>query len=122
MDLFAIASKGGEFMFKQCCVAIIIGLGMVAQVTDADARWNKRGVCKPATEGIATGKGLFGKGSERAREAAIYNWEESVENRFGRAFSNLDRAAVVRCDCAKNAVITAKCVVIARPCASRISG
>lgn len=109
-------------MYKQCCVALAVCLGMAAQVTDADARWNKRGVCKPAIEGIATGKGLFGEGSARAREAAIYNWEEAVENQYGRAFSNFDRASHVRWDCAKNAVITAKCVVIARPCTSRISG
>jgi len=109
-------------MLRHCCVALVVGLGMVAQVSDADARWNKRGVCKAPIEGIATGKGLFGKGSERAREAAIYNWEETVENRYGRAFSNFDRAHQVRWDCAKNAVITAKCVVTAQPCASRISG
>lgn len=103
-------------------VAILVGLSVVGSATSADARWNRRGECRPAMEGAATGKGVFGLGSARAREAAISNWEEAAESRYGRAFSNFDRAAGVRWDCAKNALITAKCVVIARPCAARISG
>lgn len=109
-------------MYRQCCVALLIGFGMVAQTASADARWNRRGECRAPIEGVATGKGLFGEGSARARQAAIDNWEAAAENMHGRAFSNFDRASRVRWDCAKNALITAKCVVIARPCASRISG
>ncbi|ADJ24075.1 hypothetical protein Hden_2277 [Hyphomicrobium denitrificans ATCC 51888] len=109
-------------MYRHLCVALLIGLGMAAQTTSADARWNQRGVCKPVFEGVATGKGLFGEGSARARQAAVDNWEAAVEHQYGRAFANFDRAANVRWDCAKNALITAKCVVLARPCASRISG
>ena len=109
-------------MYRQLIVALLIGFGMAAQTTDADARWDRRGVCKPVLEGVATGKGLFGEGSARARQAAVDNWEAAAENQYGRAFANFDRASQVRWDCAKNALITAKCVVIARPCASRISG
>ena len=47
-------------MYRHLCVALLIGLGMAAQTTSADARWNKRGVCKPVLEGVATGDGLFG--------------------------------------------------------------
>ena len=102
--------------------AFLVGLTLVGSATTADARWNRRGQCRPALEGAATGKGVFGLGSERARDAAVGNWEEAAESRYGRAFSNFERAAGVRWDCAKNALITAKCVVIARPCAARISG
>jgi hypothetical protein len=102
--------------------ALLVGLSLVASVTSADARWNRRGECRATLEGTATGKGLFGEGSERARQAAIDNWEDAVESRYGRVFSNFERAADVQWDCAKNALITAKCVVIARPCAARISG
>jgi hypothetical protein len=102
--------------------AVLIGLSFFASATGADARWNRRGECRPATEGAATGKGILGLGSERARQAAVDNWEASVEDRYGRVFSNFERAAEVKWDCAKNALITAKCVVTARPCAARISG
>lgn len=95
---------------------------LLAFSTSADARWNRRGECRPPLEGAATGKGVFGLGSEKAREAAVDNWEASAQERYGRAFANFERAAGVQWDCAKNALITAKCVVVARPCAARISG
>ena len=101
---------------------ILVGACLFAGVTAADARWNRRGVCRPPLEGAATGKGILGLGSERAREAARDNWEAAAEDRYGRAFANFNWAANVQWDCAKNALITAKCVVIARPCAARISG
>lgn len=109
-------------MYRYLFVALLVGFGMAAQSTDADARWNRRGVCKQPIEGVATGKGLFGEGTARARQAAVDNWEAEVEQQYGRAFANFDRSSRVRWDCAKNALITAKCVVIARPCSSRISG
>ncbi|MBA2124774.1 hypothetical protein DLM45_00860 [Hyphomicrobium methylovorum] len=102
---------------------VLAAAGLALSVSSADARrWDHRGVCKAPLEGSATGKGILGKGSERAREAARYNWEDEAEARYGRAFANLSRARGVRWDCARNAVVTAKCVVIARPCAARISG
>lgn len=101
---------------------ILVGVCVLAGVSGADARWNRRGECRAPLEGAATGKGILGLGSERAREAARDNWEESAQDRYGRAFANFDRAADVQWDCAKGALITAKCVVTARPCASRISG
>jgi hypothetical protein len=101
---------------------IVLGLGMATNATDADARWRRWDNCKATLEGAATGKGILGLGSERARDAARDNWEAAAEDRYGRAFANLDRAINVRWDCKKGAVVTAKCVVIARPCAARISG
>jgi hypothetical protein len=101
---------------------ILVGFGLTAISTGADARWYRSENCKAALEGAATGKGVLGLGSERAREAARDNWEASAEDQYGRAFANLDRARNVQWDCKKGAVVTAKCVVTAQPCASRISG
>ncbi|HET6391063.1 hypothetical protein [Hyphomicrobium sp.] len=110
-------------MISKIGAAVLVGLCLVGSATTADAaRWNKRGECRAPLEGAATGKGVFGLGSQRAREAAVSNWEDEAEYRYGRAFANFNRAAHVRWDCAKNALITAKCVVIARPCSARISG
>ena len=103
---------------------VLVGVGLIASVAAADARshWNPIGKCYPPLEGAATGKGILGLGSERAREAARENWEAAAEDRYGRAFANLSRARNVQWDCAKGALITAKCVVTASPCAARISG
>jgi hypothetical protein len=101
---------------------MIVGLSLAASTTAAVARWRRSDNCKAPLEGAAIGKGILGLGSERAREAARDNWEAAAEDRYGRAFSNMDRAISVRWDCKKGAVVTAKCVVVARPCASRISG
>jgi hypothetical protein len=101
---------------------MIVGLSLAASTTAVDARWRRSDNCKAPLEGAAIGKGILGLGSERAREAARDNWEAAAEDRYGRAFSNMDRAISVRWDCKKGAVVTAKCVVVARPCASRISG
>jgi hypothetical protein len=103
---------------------ILVGVGLIASTgsSDARSRWNPIGKCHEPLEGAATGQGILGLGSERAREAAQSNWEASAEERYGRAFANLSRARDVQWDCAKGAVVTAKCVVTARPCAARIRG
>ena len=111
-------------MNTKVCAIVLVGIGLIASVDAADARsrWNPTGKCYPSLEGAATGKGILGLGSERAREAARDNWEASAEDHYGRAFANLSRARDVQWDCAKGAIVTAKCVVTARPCAARISG
>ena len=103
---------------------VLTAVGLIASVVSADARsrWNPIGKCYEPLEGAATGKGILGLGSERAREAARDNWEATAEDRYGRAFANLSRARDVQWDCANGAIVTAKCVVTARPCAARISG
>jgi hypothetical protein len=118
------ADKRGGHMKTKLSAIILLGVGLIASANVADARshWNRTGKCYPPLEGAATGKGILGLGSERAREAARDNWEASAEDRYGRAFANLSRARDVQWDCAKGALITAKCVVTASPCAARISG
>ena len=74
------------------CALMVMGLGLAASATDADARWNGSENCRAVLEGAATGKGILGLGSERAREAARDNWEAAAEDQYGRAYSNLDRA------------------------------
>ena len=58
---------------------MVMGLGLAANATDADARWNRSENCKAVLEGAAIGKGILGLGSERARGAARDNWEGAVE-------------------------------------------
>jgi hypothetical protein len=111
-------------MNSKTFLILAVGVALLASLSGAEARsrWNPTGKCYPPLEGAATGKGILGLGSERAREAARDNWEASVEDRYGRAFANLSRARDVQWDCAKAAIVTAKCVVTARPCAARITG
>lgn len=117
------AKRGVVLMGSKIFTVFAVGVALCASVSGADARrWNRTGKCYPPLEGAATGKGILGLGSERAREAARDNWEASAEDRYGRAFSNLSRAIDVQWDCKKGAIITAKCVVVARPCAARITG
>ena len=70
---------------------MVMGLGLAASAGDADARWNRSENCKAVLEGAATGKGVLGLGSERARETARDNWETSAEDQYGRASANLDQ-------------------------------
>jgi hypothetical protein len=118
------SSLGVGHMNSKIILTLAIGIAVVGSLSGAEARsrWNPTGKCYPPLEGAATGKGILGLGSARAREAARDNWEASAEDRYGRAFANLNRAREVQWDCAKGAIVTAKCVVIARPCAARITG
>ena len=74
-------------------------------------------VCKARVEGRATGQGLFGTGTQAARAAAQTDWENKAAALHGQAYASLGRASLVRWDCKKNAILKAKCVVTARPCA-----
>ena len=115
-------------MRKLSTIGIVLGAAAVTIVAvsgSADARrkyWNSEGQCQPAIEGLATGTGILGLGSSRARIAARSNWETTAANQFGPAFANLDQARNVQWDCKKGAVLLAKCVVTAQPCSSRIRG
>ena len=73
-------------------------------------------VCHGRVEGRAAGQGLFGLGTANARSAAVSNWAEKVNNRWGIYYANFDNARGVRWDCKKGAILQAKCVVTALPC------
>ena len=72
--------------------------------------------CKGRIDGIATGQGIFGLGTARARQAAITDFEAKANTLFGASYGSFSRARGVRWDCKKNAILQAKCVVTASPC------
>ena len=74
------------------------------------------GQCKPRLEGAATGQGVFGLGSARARAAAIADWQTKATTQYGASFGSFNRARGISWDCSKLAIIRAKCVVTASPC------
>lgn len=104
-------------------VALLAGAMAVAGFA-ADASAHKRAyhhrhsapTCHARMEGRATGQGLFGLGSEKARAAAVSEWQARVGARWGERYTNFNRARGVHFDCAKGALLKAKCVVTAMPC------
>lgn len=73
-------------------------------------------VCHGRLEGRATGQGLFGLGTANARSAAVSDWAEKANTRWGINYANFNNARGVRWDCKKGAILQAKCVVTALPC------
>ncbi len=104
-------------------VLILTAFSVVAVAATADA--HKRGYrhshsrdasCHGSVEGRATGQGLFGMGTANARSAAVSNWAEKVNARWGIYYANFDNARGVRWNCKKGAILQARCVVVAMPC------
>ncbi len=95
-----------------------IAFALVAGIGDADAKKKKRTAprCVATVEGAATGTGILGLGTAKAREAARANWQATAASVHGTRYSNLNSARSVRWDCKKGAILLAKCVVTAKPC------
>lgn len=72
--------------------------------------------CQARIEGAATGQGIFGRGTQVARAAAIADFENKAATTFGSEYASFSRAYLVRWECTKNSLIRAKCVVTAQPC------
>jgi hypothetical protein len=72
--------------------------------------------CRPALTGSATSTGMFGLGTQLAREAAIADFEQRASGAYGYRYGDFRRARWVRWNCKKNAILLAKCAVTARPC------
>lgn len=89
--------------------AAIAAIGLSASAEAAPA-------CHGRVEGRATGQGLFGLGTANARSAAVSDWAEKVNSRWGIYYANFSNARGVRWDCKKGAILQAKCVVTALPC------
>lgn len=112
-----------RFNSKVCLAAALGVFAFVVAGHSADAkRWNPVEKCYPAIEGSGTGHGVFGRGSARARSEARADWEDQASSKYGRAYGRLYFAQDVQWDCKKGAVLTAKCVVTARPCGARLRG
>ena len=84
--------------------------------------WQPIAQCQGPIEGLASSTGILGMGTARAQEAARYDWETKASNAYGPSYGNLSMARNVRWDCKKNALVLAKCVIVADPCEARISG
>lgn len=74
-------------------------------------------VCKGRMDGQGTGLGLLGQGSALARSNALADWGNKVRARHGAKFANTATARSVTYDCRPGAILEAKCVVAAVPCA-----
>lgn len=112
---------------RHVVIATAAVLGIAASIagdsTTAKAeRWDTVGRCLETVEGIGTGRGVFGRGSARARVAARRDWENAAAEAYGPGFARFSRAVDVRWDCKQRAVLLAKCVVTAKPCGARTRG
>lgn len=108
---------------KFALIAVAAGLSVVGGSDNASARrWDPVGKCYPPIDGVGTGHGVFGRGSARARAVARSNWEAAAASQYGYAYSRLYLAQGVQWDCKKLAILTAKCVVTAKPCSARLRG
>lgn len=112
-----------RFSSKICFAGALSALVFVVADKPADARrWDPVEKCYPPVEGSGTGHGVFGRGSARARSEARADWEDRASSKYGRAYGRLHYAQDVQWDCKKGAVLTAKCVVTAKPCGARLRG
>lgn len=111
-------------LFQKLVLVLIAALALAAQGGSAEAKkkWNTVGQCYPAIDGIGTGKGMFGRGTARARIEARSNWEAAAASKYGLASARFYMARDVTWDCKKLAILTAKCVVTAKPCEARLRG
>lgn len=74
-------------------------------------------VCKARMTGQGTGLGIAGQGSALARSNALADWGNKVRAKLGAAYANTAKARSVKYDCRQGAILEAKCVVTAVPCA-----
>lgn len=98
---------------KKAALAVVAaGIAAMAFAPAASARSS----CGVRTDGYATGLGVFGMGTANARSAAVSNWAEKVNARWGIYYANFNNARGVRWNCKKGAILQAKCAVSAIPC------
>ena len=97
---------------KTALAALAAGMATMMFVPVADAAT----YCRERTEGEATGQGLFGMGTANARSAAVSDWADKVNTRWGIYYANFANARGVRWNCKKGAILQARCFVSAIPC------
>src|SRR3990172_1133141 len=107
-----------KFACAFAAAAVVVAAG--AGSAGAHRKWRDYEQCNPPLEGIASSTGILGLGTARAREAAREDWESKATSLYGPKYGNLSVAQNVFCDCKKNALVLAKCVVTAKPCGARI--
>ena len=100
-------------------ISILVGAAVtfvVAGVDCGDAQGLDPVRCYPAIDGIGTGHGILGRGTANARLAARSNWRVAAADQYGPTYDRFYMARDVRWSCNKLAILTAKCVVVAKPC------
>jgi hypothetical protein len=100
--------------------AILVCTGVVAAAMVGSAIMStsaEAAVCRARMSGQGTGLGIAGQGTNAARSNALADWARQVQARHGARFANTALARAVRYDCRQGAVLEAKCVVSAVPCA-----
>jgi hypothetical protein len=71
--------------------------------------------CQAVVSGLGTGRGILGKGTERARAAAVVDWEGKVRARHGLQFASFKGSANPAFDC-RSGLLGVTCVAVAAPC------
>lgn len=97
---------------KTSLAVVAASAATIAFAPLADAR----PACGGRAEGWGTGQGVFGMGTANARSAAVSDWAEKVNARYGIYYANFDNARGVRWNCKKGAILQARCFVSAIPC------
>ena len=100
--------------FAACLAGAFAVFALAGTIGASDASAAPR--CRAPIEGFATGTGILGQGTEKARWAARANWRAKVTDLYGARYNKFQNAEGVQWDCLKNAILLAKCVVIAKPC------
>jgi hypothetical protein len=91
-------------------VAAAAAIGFISADANAAPR------CRAPVEGAATATGILGTGSAKARVEARANWQATARSLYGPRYASFWTAQGKQWDCKKNAILLAKCVVVAKPC------
>ena len=107
-------SPGGFVMRTTTKIAAVVAaaaaIGFSSAAADAAPR------CRAPVEGAATATGILGAGSAKARVQARANWQATARSLYGPRYASFWTAQGKEWDCKKNAILLAKCVVVAKPC------
>jgi hypothetical protein len=104
--------KTSKILALAAAVAAFAGTSLI-QVEGAEAAI----VCKARMTGQGTGMGIAGQGTTLARSNALVDWGNKVRAKNGAQYANTALARSVKYDCRQGAILEAKCVVTAVPCA-----
>ena len=91
-------------------VAAAAAIGVTTSAPDAPTR------CRAPGQGAPPPTGILGAGSAKARVQARANWQATARSLYGPRYASFWTAQGKEWDCKKNAILLAKCVVVAKPC------
>lgn len=103
-------------MISRYRIAVLAALAAVTTTLTFAPPADAARYCRERTVGSATAFGIFGNGTAQARSAAVSDWANKVNNRWGINYAVFSSARGVRWSCKKGAILQAGCVVSAIPC------